>query len=248
MLRSDCFYNTGWTEDIRLVYFLHNEHADAPLFLVGTSIGENILYIKHLAYNTAKCGWDVVVSNYWGLGGVSITSDCFYNAGWTEDIRVVVCLLHNEHPDAPPFLVGTSVGANILSQVKYLGEDGDDIPIARAVSICSPWDLLIGDRFISRRLVQKFYDRALAIGLQDYTQLPQSRFSHLANWEGIKKVKYLGEDGGDIPIAGAVTICSPWDLLIGDRFISRGLVEKFYDRALAIGFQGYAQSYVLSSY
>jgi predicted alpha/beta-fold hydrolase len=43
-----------------------------------------------------------------------LQSDCFYNAGWTEDIRVVVNYLHREYPMAPLFAVGTSIGANIL--------------------------------------------------------------------------------------------------------------------------------------
>lgn len=30
-------------------------------------------YLKHLAYNTAKSGWNVVISNHRGLGGVSVT-------------------------------------------------------------------------------------------------------------------------------------------------------------------------------
>nr|POF19545.1 embryogenesis-associated protein emb8 [Quercus suber] len=66
----------------------------------------------------AKHGWNVVISNHRGLGGVSITSDCFYNAGWTEDVRVVINHLHKEYPKAPLFAVGTSIGANIL--VSYL--------------------------------------------------------------------------------------------------------------------------------
>lgn len=41
-------------------------------------------------------------------------SDCFYNAGWTEDIREVINHLHVEFPEAPLFAVGTSIGANIL--------------------------------------------------------------------------------------------------------------------------------------
>ncbi|RXH87947.1 hypothetical protein DVH24_037592 [Malus domestica] len=143
-------------------------------------------YIKHLAFNTAKNGWNAVVSNHRGLGGVSVTSDCFYNAGWTEDLRSVVNNLHHEYPKAPLFLVGTSIGANVL--VKYLGEDGDKTPAAGAVAVCSPWDLLLGDRFIGRRLLQKFYDKALTIGLQGYAQLHQPHFLRLANWEGIKKV------------------------------------------------------------
>ncbi len=44
----------------------------------------------------------------------ALQSDCFYNAGWTEDIRVVINYLHHEYPKAPLFAVGTSIGANIL--------------------------------------------------------------------------------------------------------------------------------------
>lgn len=28
-------------------------------------------------------------------------------------------------------------------QVKYLGEDGENTPLAGAVALCSPWDLLV---------------------------------------------------------------------------------------------------------
>ncbi|GLU06799.1 hypothetical protein SLE2022_237930 [Rubroshorea leprosula] len=146
-------------------------------------------YLKHVTFSMAKHGWNVVVSNHRGLGGVSITSDCFYNAGWTEDVRVVIDYLHDKYPKAPLFAIGTSIGANIL--VKYLGEDGEKVPVAGAVAICSPWDLLIGDRFICRRLVQKLYDRALTIGLQGYAKLHEPRYTRLANWEGIKKSRSI---------------------------------------------------------
>ncbi|KAF9603573.1 hypothetical protein IFM89_037072 [Coptis chinensis] len=142
-------------------------------------------YIKHLAFKIAKGGWNAVISNHRGLGGISLTSDWFYNAGWTEDVRTVVEYLHQEYPNAPLFAVGTSIGANVL--VKYLGEDGDSTHIAGAAAICSPWDLLICDRFINRRLVQKVYDRALTIGLQIYAQTHQSIYSRLADWEEIQK-------------------------------------------------------------
>ncbi|PSS31841.1 Embryogenesis-associated protein [Actinidia chinensis var. chinensis] len=162
-----------------------------PIMVVipGLTSDSASAYIKHLVFNTAKRGWNVVVGNHRGLGGISVTSDCFYNAGWTEDTRVVIDYLHREYAKAPLFAVGTSIGANIL--VKYLGEDGENVPVAGAVAICSPWDLLIGDRFISRRLVQKFYDRALTIGLQGYAKLHQPRYSRLADWEGIRKSRSI---------------------------------------------------------
>ncbi|XP_042382477.1 embryogenesis-associated protein EMB8-like [Zingiber officinale] len=142
-------------------------------------------YLRHCSYSIAKHGWHAVVSNHRGLGGISITSDCFYNAGWTQDVREVINYLHQEYPRAPLFAVGTSIGANIL--VKYLGEEGQNTPLAGAASICSPWDLVVGDRFISRKLMQRLYDKALAIGLKGYAQLHQSTLTRLANWEGIKK-------------------------------------------------------------
>ncbi|KAI3671710.1 hypothetical protein L1987_52143 [Smallanthus sonchifolius] len=117
-----------------------------PIVIVipGLTSDSSSAYLKHLAFSTAKRGWNIVVCNHGGLGGISVT-------------------------------------------VKYLGEYGEDIPIAGAVAICSPWDLLlvrsslgfkndasgcdIGSRFICRRTVQKFYDRALTVGLQEYAQL-----------------------------------------------------------------------------
>lgn len=43
-----------------------------------------------------------------------LQSDCFYNAGWTEDARVVIDYLHHQYPKSPLFVIGTSIGANIL--------------------------------------------------------------------------------------------------------------------------------------
>ncbi|MQL79460.1 hypothetical protein Taro_011899 [Colocasia esculenta] len=141
-------------------------------------------YVRHLVYKIAKRGWNVVVSNHRGLGGIPIKSECYYNAGLTDDIRKVIKHLHQEYPKAPLFAVGTSMGANLL--VKYLGEEGESTPLAGAASVCSPWDLLMCDRFLNRGPVQKFYDRALAIALKDYAQLNQNAYSKLVDWEGVR--------------------------------------------------------------
>ncbi|XP_039006296.1 embryogenesis-associated protein EMB8-like isoform X2 [Hibiscus syriacus] len=158
-----------------------------PIVIVipGLTSDSIAAYVKHLAFNMARQGWNVVVSNHRGLGGVSLTSDCCYNAGWTEDVRKVIDHIRCEYPEAPLYAVGTSIGANIL--VKYLGEDGANTPVVGAAAICSPWDLLVCDRFINRRPMQKIYDRALTVGLQGYAQLHQSILSRLVNWEGVEK-------------------------------------------------------------
>ncbi|XP_042421172.1 phospholipase ABHD3-like isoform X1 [Zingiber officinale] len=163
-----------------------------PIVVVipGLTSDSDSPYLKHLTYSLAKQGQNIVVSNHRGLAGISITSDCFYNAGWTEDIREVVNYLHQKYPKANLFAVGTSVGANIL--VKYLGEDEGSTPIVGAVSICSPWDLVVSltlvcDRFLNRKPIQQFYNRALTIGLKDYAKLHEHVLTRLANWEGIRQ-------------------------------------------------------------
>ncbi|CAN6328129.1 unnamed protein product [Urochloa humidicola] len=164
-----------------------------PLLVVipGLTSDSSAAYVKHLVFSMASKGWNVVVSNHRGLGGISITSDCFYNAGWTEDMCEVVNFLHQKYPEAPLFAVGTSIGANIV--VKYLGEEGESTPVAGAASICSPWDLLVTNRFISRKLVQRLYDRALAIGLKGYAKLHQPVLARLANWEAITSSSSIRE-------------------------------------------------------
>ncbi|CAN0880648.1 Embryogenesis-associated protein EMB8 [Linum grandiflorum] len=162
-----------------------------PILIVipGLTSDSDAPYARHLVFKMAKQGWNVVVTNHRGLGGVQITSDCFYNAGWTEDTRRIIEHIHEEYPDTPLYVVGTSIGANIL--VKYLGEDSVNVPILGAVGVCSPWDLTIGDRFINRKYVQKLYDRALGAGLVGYAKVHQSIMSRLADWDSITKARSL---------------------------------------------------------
>ncbi|KAK1440371.1 hypothetical protein QVD17_06196 [Tagetes erecta] len=164
-----------------------------PLIIVipGLTSDSDTPYIKHTAYKMAKHGWNVVISNHRGLGGVPLTSDCIYTGGWTEDLREVVNHLHCTHPEAPLYAIGTSLGANIL--VKYLGEDGANVPIVGAASICNPWDLLMGDRFFGRGLMQRLYSRVLANALKDVARLHRVVYARIADWEVIEKARSIGD-------------------------------------------------------
>ncbi|CAI0375203.1 unnamed protein product [Linum tenue] len=180
-----------------------NDEAPIVIVIPGLTSDSTAPYVKHLVFNMASQGWNVVVSNHRGLGGVQITvstrshnyilslsnvygqSDCFYNAGWTEDARRVIDHIHQEYPETPLYVVGTSIGANIL--VKYLGEDTVNVPIVGAAAVCSPWDLAMCDRFFRRRFVQKLYDKVLTSGLVGYAKLHQTILSRLIDWDGLNK-------------------------------------------------------------
>ncbi|MCO5610589.1 hypothetical protein L7F22_064828 [Adiantum nelumboides] len=167
--------------------FEHDRMRETRIVVVipGLTSDSADAYVKHLAHSLAVSGWRVVIANHRGLGGVPITSNQFYNAGWTEDLRRIISHVHQAYPTAPIFAVGTSIGANIL--VKYLGEEGDSTPLGGAAAICCPWDLLVCDRFICREWVQRFYDKILAFGLRSYAAVHQMVLSQIADWDLISK-------------------------------------------------------------
>nr|CAB3465139.1 unnamed protein product [Digitaria exilis] len=164
-----------------------------PLLVVipGLSSDSSAAYVKHLVFSMARKGWNVVVSNHRGLGGISITSDCFYNAGWTEDLREIVNFLHQKYPDAPLFTVGTSIGANIV--VKYLGEEGESTPVAGAASICSPWDLLVTMQLNNIGSNIFLFHAQLIVFPLSYFLRHQPVLARLANWEAIRSSSSIRE-------------------------------------------------------
>ncbi|XP_024961531.1 embryogenesis-associated protein EMB8-like [Cynara cardunculus var. scolymus] len=168
-----------------------NTVADIPLVIVvpGLTSDSKSPYIRKIAYAMAKHGWNVVVCNHRGLGGVPLTSECFYTAGKSDDLGEVVNHLHRTQPETPIYAVGTSLGANIL--VKYLGEEGVNVPLVGAASISNPWDLLIGDRFFTRAIMQRFYNRVLGNSLKGAAKLHQEVYARLSDWEGIEKSRTI---------------------------------------------------------
>ncbi|XP_057977254.1 embryogenesis-associated protein EMB8-like [Malania oleifera] len=172
-----------------------DDETPTVIVIPGLASDSDSPYIKHLALKIVKHGWNVCVNNHRGFGGVPLTSDRLCNAGWTEDTREVINHLHRRYPKAPLYAVGTSVGANIL--VKYLGEEGINVPVVGAAAICSPWDLVVFDRFLNRSFVQRLYDKAIMISLQSYAELHRSVISRLADLKAIKKSCSLREFYGN---------------------------------------------------
>ncbi|CAI0375202.1 unnamed protein product [Linum tenue] len=197
-----------------------NDEAPIVIVIPGLTSDSTAPYVKHLVFNMASQGWNVVVSNHRGLGGVQITSDCFYNAGWTEDARRVIDHIHQEYPETPLYVVGTSIGANIL--VKYLGEDTVNVPIVGAAAVCSPWDLAMCDRFFRRRFVQKLYDKVLTSGLVGYAKLHQTILSRLIDWDGLNKSRSVRE----------------FDHCATRILAKYETVDTFYRRSSAVNFVG----------
>ena len=88
----------------------------------------------------------------------------FYHSGETGDPELVIDRLLQEHPAQPLFLVGVSLGGNVL--LKYLGEKGNllDSRIRAAVAVSVPFDLARSSNYINRgfaRVYQRHFMRSL---------------------------------------------------------------------------------------
>jgi predicted alpha/beta-fold hydrolase len=111
------------------------------IILHGINNDASFGYMQSLQRTFAKRGWNSAAMNFRGVGGVPMTTPRGYNAAYTGDIR---CLVHRISArldkDVPVFLIGNSLGANILT--KYLGEEGlsGTLPdcVAGAASLGNP--------------------------------------------------------------------------------------------------------------
>ncbi|WAQ84408.1 hypothetical protein PtA15_4A861 [Puccinia triticina] len=134
--------------------------------LHGLTGGSHESYVRAVvAPLTQKHGWRAVVANFRGCAGSQLTSQKLYNAGATEDIRLVVGYLSASLSPLTRFHgVGFSLGANVLA--KYLGEEGERALLRSAVVVGNPWDLYAGHCFLESSFLGRIYSRALASNLR----------------------------------------------------------------------------------
>eukprot|EP00957_Ditylum_brightwellii_P151835 11561690-Ditylum_brightwellii.AAC.1 len=107
------------------------------LILHGINNDASFGYIRSLMRACTDRGWIAAGMNFRGMGGMKLHTPRGYNGAYTGDLRCIVHKItsrmknntsnnshHNESslPPTPLFLVGNSLGANIMA--KYLGEEG----------------------------------------------------------------------------------------------------------------------------
>ena len=103
-------------------------------------------YILGMARHFFENGVDVLAWNYRGCSGELNNQLRMYHSGATDDLDLVVKHAHKKYQTI--YLVGFSLGGNL--SLKYLGEQGDQAVIKRAVTFSVPLDLYDGVQYLSK--------------------------------------------------------------------------------------------------
>lgn len=111
------------------------------IILHGINNDSSFGYVRSLMRTCTNRGWIAVGMNFRGCGGTPVTTPRGYTGAYTGDLRGVVQSISARLDDnVPIFLVGNSLGANLIT--KYLGEEGlsGTLPkcIAGGISLGNP--------------------------------------------------------------------------------------------------------------
>ncbi len=189
-----------------------NGAADAVptvLFLHGLEGSSQAKYILGMLKNTMRLGWRGVALNFRSCSGEMNRQRRFYHSGETGDLGWVIDRLHERYTKAVLFVVGFSLGGNVL--LKWLGENGTkaDLRVQAAVAISVPFDLGIAARRIDsgfgkiygrnflltlkQKLLEKeaaypgLIDRDLVQGIKSYIDFEDKLFAPIHHFSGAEE-------------------------------------------------------------
>jgi predicted alpha/beta-fold hydrolase len=118
-------------------------------------------YIRGMATELAKTGWDSLAYNFRGCSGEPNRLPRAYHSGETEDLRAVIARATREYTTLA--LVGFSLGGNVI--LKYLGEAPPHASIRSGVAVCAPIDLASCARKLDEKRSNRIYLRRFIVSL-----------------------------------------------------------------------------------
>ncbi len=127
-----------------------NGSGPIVVILHGLEGSSDSKYVRGLLKAVHERGWRGVVMHFRGCSGEPNRLPRSYHSGETGDLAYVVDLLRQREPEAPLFVVGFSLGGNVL--LKWLGQTGALAPVKAAVAVSVPF--LLGES--AKRLDQGF--------------------------------------------------------------------------------------------
>lgn len=93
-------------------------------------------YINRIMVALSEHNVQCVLMHFRGCSGEPNRKPKSYHSGQTEDIRFIAQLVKQRYPKAQIKAIGYSLGGNAL--LKYLAEDGNAVPLQKAIIVSPP--------------------------------------------------------------------------------------------------------------
>ena len=174
--------------------FIDVDFVDGPVtaplvvLLHGLEGSSASSYARSLMDRVRDQGWRGAVAHFRGCSGEPNRLPRAYHAGDSAEADFIFRRMALVAGDAPLYGVGVSLGGNVLC--KWLGEQGDRAPLARAVAVCAPIDLRVaGDALL--RGFGLVYGYHFVRTLRRGAAAMLARFPHLADAEKVRKARTL---------------------------------------------------------
>lgn len=156
--------NTPDDDFLDIDWLINNEKAPLVIACHGLEGCSRAKYMLRLMKVVDDIGWNGLAINFRGCSGEPNRLLRAYHSGETGDLNFVVNTVLQRHPNIKIYLVGYSLGANVLC--KWLGEQSTNIPpnIKAAVSCSAPYNLLASQKIMDsgiRRIYVEYFLRSL---------------------------------------------------------------------------------------
>jgi predicted alpha/beta-fold hydrolase len=149
-------------------------------------------YMLSIAQKSFSVGFNVIRMNLRTCGGTEHLTPTIYHGGLTEDLRAVVRELIEQNGLSRLFLVGVSLGGNLV--LKLAGEYGDNAPkeVLAACSVSPSIDLQASAQLILKRS-NWLYQQDFVRRLKHRLRVKHKLFPDQYNISGLSSVKTLRE-------------------------------------------------------
>jgi predicted alpha/beta-fold hydrolase len=150
-------------------------------------------YIKGMVNILIDNGFNCVAWNFRGCSGKSNNHAYSYHSGATEDLKLIIKNTREKFPSTEIFLVGFSLGGNLI--LKYLGENPKNSFIKKAVAISAPLDLHGSCKEISKTS-NWFYTARFLLSLKKKIKAKAKLFPEEIKLDNLNRIRNL-EDFDD---------------------------------------------------
>jgi len=133
-------------------------------------------YARNLRAQVRARGWHGAVAHFRGCSGEDNRLPRAYFAGDSADIEAILRHVKAQHPDAPVYAAGVSLGGNAL--LKWLGERGESARrlVERAAGISAPLDLTAAGHTLDRGFNRRVYTAHFLLTLKAKALRKAARF------------------------------------------------------------------------